>query len=128
MELAVPPHLRKARRPPAPRCDAGAVQAPQAPQQVTIDVGERRGDLGGLEGKVPFEGSDTAALEVNPANALSGKDSVAVVRLAVKSLAVEVDSVELSQAGIVDSAEEAPGLSPARWCMSRRLRRSSCQP
>jgi hypothetical protein len=36
-----------------------------------IDVGERRGDLDGLEGKIPFEGSDTAALEVNPANPLA---------------------------------------------------------
>ncbi len=92
MELTVPPHLRKTRHPPAPRCDPGTVQAPEAPQQVTIDVGEPRADLGGLEGKVPFDGADTAAFEVNPPNALSGKDSVAVVRLAVESLAVEVDS------------------------------------
>ena len=98
VELTVPPHLRKARRPPAPRCDAGAVQAPQVPQQVAIDVEERCGDLGGLKGEVPFERSDTAALEVNPANALSGQDPVAVVRLAVKSLAVEIDTVELDQA------------------------------
>lgn len=48
------------------------------------------------------------ALEVNPVNPLSGHDPVAVVRLTVESLAVEVDSFELSKAGIVDSAEEAP--------------------
>ena len=64
--------------------------------------------LGGLECEVLFERSDTAALEVNPAYAVGGQNPIAVVRLAVESLPVEVQSVELSKAGVVHRAEEDP--------------------
>ena len=90
MDLAMPPHLGKVRHPPAPRSDASPIQAAQVPEQVVIDLRERRDDLVGLVRQVPLERSDAAALKIDPAQTVSSQDPVAVVGFAVETVQIGI--------------------------------------
>lgn len=102
----MPTHIWGSGTPPTPCRHSGAVQPSQEGEQFGVGVAEVFDHFGRLEGEIPLNRADTAALEVHPPQTVRGDQAVGVMRFAMQPLLLDTQLVEHGNALVNDDAKK----------------------